>query len=580
MAKKYINHSKFPAMITYIVAVLSLLVGLILPLSVNTIAEGAINFDNMPVLQLGGALVALGLLNALPFGAALTPLFSFEVSAFGAQIDLGAAMLIAYAFVTVLALVLLIPICISNRQKPLARKLAMLGEIFALTVLLVFAIFELQKNGGDWNLSIFIPLVVTSIMLIVQSIIYFGKSGVIKTVIYIVSILSVVVAISNIALLIPALAAPIDRLLANMQGTRPFAIVPGLYSLGETAYFGGSLIFGVLPMMPAASPELVVVNVIAFALCLLVCINILINMFGLGKRTTSATLTFNLVRYLAELVLIILLYGAVFWLMGNFGLSLIILTAICICQLIIAIVRRARFKEVKVVREKSGKKARKPAYVAKATKEYAPAPAAVNAQPAIAETAATAAPATIPETTATATTVEPTEPVATPTVIEATEPAVVADIIEVAEPVKAATAIETTEPASTATIIEIAESATGEIEVTETAVTAEVIEIAEPAETVEVVEIVEPAVVAEATAEAEYGGPTDSFIEKLSTPQKVEFFKVFLDENTGKIAGIPHYVVGGDNAKFFSSIFIFLARVRDLVSDGLMNKLYEEVNLV
>lgn len=77
-----------------------------------------------------------------------------------------------------------------------------------------------------------------------------------------------------------------------------------------------------------------------------------------------------------------------------------------------------------------------------------------------------------------------------------------------------------------------------------------------------------------------YNGPTDDFIRKLTSEQKVEFAQMFLERHTGASQGIPDYIVGGDNSRFFSMLFIYFARIRDLVSDGLMNKFYEEVKLM
>lgn len=76
-----------------------------------------------------------------------------------------------------------------------------------------------------------------------------------------------------------------------------------------------------------------------------------------------------------------------------------------------------------------------------------------------------------------------------------------------------------------------------------------------------------------------YNGPTDEFINKLSTEQKVEFARMFLEKRT-PVNGIPDYVVGGDNSRFFSMLLIYFVRMRDLVSDGLMNKFYEEAKLM
>ncbi|MCD8308292.1 MAG: hypothetical protein LUD19_00440 [Clostridia bacterium] len=71
-----------------------------------------------------------------------------------------------------------------------------------------------------------------------------------------------------------------------------------------------------------------------------------------------------------------------------------------------------------------------------------------------------------------------------------------------------------------------------------------------------------------------YDGPSDSFIETLSDEEKCEFKKVFLD-NKPPVSGVPAYEVGGDNSKFFSAMFANLSRTRNLVSDGLMSKIYD-----
>ncbi|MCH5147838.1 MAG: hypothetical protein J1G05_00555 [Clostridiales bacterium] len=75
-----------------------------------------------------------------------------------------------------------------------------------------------------------------------------------------------------------------------------------------------------------------------------------------------------------------------------------------------------------------------------------------------------------------------------------------------------------------------------------------------------------------------YSGPRDEFIDTLSNEQKIEFSRVFLEHRNGNIQGVPDYVLEGENEKFFKSLFIYYARVRGLVSDGLMNKFYEKVS--
>lgn len=453
MAKERKRPNKFPAMITYIIAVLSLLVGLIFPLGTKALAEGGLQFNNMPILQIEGALVELRLISSPVSAPMLNPAYSWQISLFGMTVDIGAILLLAYIFVTALAVILLIPVCVSGKQKETARKTAITAELMALIVLFALVIHEFVRHTNDWNLSVFIPFGVTALMLIIQSIVYFGKSGVIKTVAFILSALAVVVAVSNIRSFIPR----IGILLANMKGARPFETTAGLYSLGGTSYFGRMLMLNSV-VIPADKPGYAVVNVIALVLIALVCVNFLIDMFGLGKAANRQTMVINCARYVIELMLIAVLYGAIFWFMGSFGLCLYMLTVIALGQLIIAIARYVGYKEViEVVFEED------------------------EEQSEVAKT----------------------------------------DYVEKPMPAP------------------------------------------------------EPIII---SADAGYNGPTDAFIEKLSTEQKTEFAKLFLEHGSHDLEGIPDYTVGGDNSKFFSAIFIYLARVRDRISDGLMDKLYEEAN--
>ena len=55
---------------------------------------------------------------------------------------------------------------------------------------------------------------------------------------------------------------------------------------------------------------------------------------------------------------------------------------------------------------------------------------------------------------------------------------------------------------------------------------------------------------------------------------------MFIEHQHGKLAGVPDYVVSGQNEKFFSSVFIYMARIREHISDGLMNALYKQANMM
>lgn len=77
-----------------------------------------------------------------------------------------------------------------------------------------------------------------------------------------------------------------------------------------------------------------------------------------------------------------------------------------------------------------------------------------------------------------------------------------------------------------------------------------------------------------------YAGPVDDFIRKLSNDERIEFAMTFIEKSRGELGSIPDYAVGGDNKKFFSLSFIYLGRIRGLVSDGLLNKMYKELNML
>ncbi len=77
-----------------------------------------------------------------------------------------------------------------------------------------------------------------------------------------------------------------------------------------------------------------------------------------------------------------------------------------------------------------------------------------------------------------------------------------------------------------------------------------------------------------------YDGPVDDFIRKLNNMERKEFYAVFLERSRGNLTNVPDYIVGGNNSKFFSSVFIYYGRVRPLVSDGLLNKLYEQAHVM
>lgn len=76
-----------------------------------------------------------------------------------------------------------------------------------------------------------------------------------------------------------------------------------------------------------------------------------------------------------------------------------------------------------------------------------------------------------------------------------------------------------------------------------------------------------------------YNGPTDEFIDTLTTEEKIEFSKAFLDKTKGELpTDMPEYEIGGNNEDFFLAIFMNLGKFRAMLSAKLLRKVYKYLN--
>jgi hypothetical protein len=168
----------------------------------------------------------------------------------------------------------------------------------------------------------------------------------------------------------------------------------------------------------------------------------------------------------------------------------------------------------------------------------------------------------------------------------------------VAEEVTEEATEEVTEEATEEATEEVTEEATEEVaeevteEVTEEAaeeVTEEVIEETESIEKIEEPvpeEVIDEDAEAEETEEVAEEVPAeeeeeeviedDAFLQSLTKQDRKEFRAVFLGENTFDY--LPAYDIGGDNSLFFNSIFIYLSKIRENISDSLLAAIYSYLN--
>ena len=80
--------------------------------------------------------------------------------------------------------------------------------------------------------------------------------------------------------------------------------------------------------------------------------------------------------------------------------------------------------------------------------------------------------------------------------------------------------------------------------------------------------------------EAQASYVPDAFINGLTAAERDEFNKLFISRIYGENKRLPAYIIGGDNREFFTKVFVFMGRYRNVISDGLLEKIYEYSNLI
>jgi len=499
------TQKKWLALATYAIALLCLLAGLLIPLgnSTGSIKDG-FKLENMLLWQLPAAFKGLTGVD-LKFGAE-TFTYSFPIDLFGLlkdgkTFDLGAVFCLLYLLVTVAALIGLIPVIASNRNKQTALKTASVIEVlagFVLTVLMLMRLYvyvgtaDVEGDAMNFSYALLIAFGGTVLMLIIQSMGYKKGSGVIKTLLLLLSGVTLFFLMYPLTGYSTKFATWLDGKLAT-----------GLYGVGGegigflTLLFCGFAGYKAAFNGAAAAADktiLIVTTIIAF----LAIINFLLDLAGLGKKTKRFMLVSNLIRYSLQLAAVIALVVTVAITDGyKLEILMYVLIGVTVLELLINVIRFCTYKKGKkpvknttasananaseATAEKVDKKAEKRAAKEARKAEKAARKTETNGAPVEAQTAY-------------------------------------------------ATAVEEEQPA----VYEV---------------------------------------------KAIYDGPVDDFIKKLTTAERIEFANAFIEHNL-ILPNVPDYIVGGKNEKFFASVFIYYARIRDRISDGLLNKIYEQGNLM
>lgn len=503
------DNKKFAPLITYLIATLFLVAGLLVPLGAN-----GFGLSGMLAAQLPDAIrniIGVPLWeNAV--GERFTTSVHLTPFGMGIKFDIAAFAALMYAVMTLIALVMIIPACLSGKTKKTCRKIAFGVEITAAIFLIVYTLSVCTVNVA-FNYAPFVALGGVLIILCAQSIIAFKRRGAVKTVLFWLSALTTL-CLFPLATLITVLAGPLTEFTSQIgMGAGTFGDSSGLKCLYD--FFGGGFeLYAV--MTPAQLSYVIFATVTSFVIVY----NLFADMVALSIKNKRYTLTLNLIRYIAALVLtgVTVVLGTAFKADGaSVGFLSLPILAILFAQTIVALARL--IKKIKAVKKKQA---------ARAAAAAAPSPEALERNRQI-----YSAPEEAPRVVAT----NPNPPVIVnvnaPAANERTEPAPEAYQQPAPQPVYQPAPETYQQPAP------------------------------QP--------VYQP---------AGYTGPTDGFIQKLSDEEKTEFCRIFIEKKKGALSYLPEYVVGGENRKFFSTVFIYFARVREIVSDELMNKFYEELNVM
>ena len=504
--------NKVVALVTYIIALIALLLGLFLPWGPDSSLSGQ---DAIWAFQLPQALKAAVPVQAVAdligdVGSKFT--YSLPITLNGViegGYDLGALFTVLYALVVLAGIIALIPAIVSAFSKKSKKNTALSAASFIEVVAFLFVSFfvfvqlsnftlpELNtQENYQWSYPLLGAFGGTFLMLVIQSIFYKKGSGVFKFILLLLSTLALMLVVYDLGKIITALDAPLSELIGKTNG-----LFDGkLYNSDKF-----NSVVGILPvlMLFCGTPSTLTVAMegmeviqqtlflCTLILSLLVLINFLLDAMGLGKTTKRYMLVSNIIRYTLEFVAAGIVIALPFFIeTATTGLMSLVIAVLALIALILNIIRLVRFD-----------KKRKKIQQAVAAEMNRANGAVANGQPAA-------------------------QPAAQPAPVEEEKPYVY------------------TPPVFTKEEEPVAE---------------------EPAE------VYNPVI---------YNGPTDEFINTLSTDQKIEFSRVFLERQNGNIGYIPEYIVGGKNDRFFNNVFIYFARLRTIVSDGLFNKMYEYGNIM
>ncbi|MCD8307176.1 MAG: hypothetical protein LUD51_02980 [Clostridia bacterium] len=593
MAKASKKAQKVWVLIFYIIILLGLLAGFLIPMNF----EADDITGSMLLMQIPDALskvlascgIEWAALNGAGSALAISSPMSLIMGSTEITLDVNAWLTVIYALITFLSVICIIPAiagCVTKKDKAIkkkekeakkaakaAKKAAKKGEVieeaapevtdplyeelpekkkvkettfrtaffidvFAAIVLFIMNLMilvDMQFIGGDICLPIIVAFGVVVIVGAIQRMVASGGSGLVKFILFILSLVVIFVAFFDIRAIIPSLADSINGSVSNST-----AINAGFFG-GEGAdglEYLSNFVFYTEGSMSSLFPEYLssagwAFTIGAIILGIMVLVNCFLDLLGIYKKTNKFMLVFNQIRYIIEilaLILCIIMVAADKDL--NYGLMLIIASVLIVISYIINIIRIARYRKAREAELMEPDESEEFAYFAPAR----------------------------------------TEPAQTVYISSFSEPAFAAAYNNAIYDIPPVQTNRTFYPQLITVNPELKESPAAK------ASKPVPTQFGTPAQSATVPAAGNAAPLPETNYKVQtiYNGPMDRFISKLSNDEKVEFARVFLERAERPLSAIHEYVVGGDNSVFFSDVIMYYTSVRDIISDSLMTKLYDE----
>ena len=593
--------NKYAVLVTYLIALVCLLLGLFLPL---------FGGKEILALQLPQALNSLAGKDVIKTDKVFTLAYPVMFFGKGKAFDLMALDALLYAVVTLLGLLALIPVGISVKKNKSACALMGIVEIAAVLVISLYLMVALQFHPIiKISYNMVIALGGCALMLILLSFMTRGKSGLAKVVLFLLSAVALL-TLFNFTVLVPKLGESLVKL-ADKLKLSPFSAgfvsgidyvkilfegqhVPGIDGMTNTFTY-----FDILKTTPGTTGKAAIV--LSTIVGLIVIVNFFIDVISLRTNGKRAGYLFNLVRYGLELAAVICFLITVAVGKYTIGIMLIVLLIVVLVQILISILRfllaRKRAKNLREEAEEQtitfAKPLRHPGHPAPVQQPVAPAPVRNVVAPEY------NTPAPVKE-----------EQLSMPAIMDIEEVPVEPETEQTEEgptevhgqqlEISAIENVAENEPAPAPAEVKPAErKPEPKREAKKPAVRAEEATPAPaapapapvPAPAPAEVKPAEPAVEKPSEPKPEtatinvqpvyiVGEKSDEFLKKLTNSEKLEFTRTFIEKINGNVGSVPEYVIGGNNRKFFSAVFIYLGRLRGMISDSLINKMYQELNML